>query len=87
MSSRRPLLKAAGLWSSSYDALQCFLLAKEVTGDIEVERMANLPEFMTIEDPELAPAAVTVDHIKILAAMGEQGRAELAARIRSRHAK
>ena len=85
--SRKPLLQAAGLWSESYDAMQAYLLAGIVTDDPEVWRLSSLPDFKIIDDPVEAPCAFTTDWMRLFAAMGPRGRAELAARIKNRSGK
>jgi hypothetical protein len=81
------MLEAAGLWSETYDAMQAFILAGEVTNDPEVWRLSSLSDFKIIEDPVDAPCAFTTDWPALFKAMGPRDRAELAERIKTRHGK
>lgn len=83
----KPLLVAAEMWSSQYDALNVLCLANVIMDDPEVLKLSKLSEFRIIDDPVEAPAAVRIDYSKLFAAMGPRGRAEMGERIRSRHGK
>ncbi len=84
--ARKPKLEAAGLWSNTYDAMQVLILWGVVMDDPEVCRLSMLPDFKII-DPEDEFCSYTTDWVKLFAALGPRGRAELAERIKNRHGK
>jgi hypothetical protein len=52
LETRKPLLRAAGLWDESYNPLEAYLLWGAVMSDPEVWRLSLLPECFTWdEDP------------------------------------
>jgi hypothetical protein len=83
----QPILEGAGLWSPTYDAFNCLLLAGVIMDDREVGRLRSLPDFQIVDDPVDAPCAFTTNWPALFKAMGPAGRAEFRERIRNRHGK